>query len=406
MISDATPIFSRRLVVHALPRPRPALHRARLQPRRRRDAGRAQPAHAKQESRDEPAIKRSNVPQQKGQTMRSKLRWMLALGAIVALALTVSACGDDDDGDSSSEQQLGERDSEFPPPTAAPDGAQEGGDADRARGRRRRLHRPRRRLLPVHLHGHLGDAAPAASRARPPTSRSRRPTLATEGRRRSPRTARRSRTRSATTSSSRRRSTARRPRRRQVRDRARRCCPASPNGYVADLPRRRRRASPRRVKEAQDDPTDGAPDISGITAPDDTTLEIKLTDTSSLGVIGALSLPISSPVPRGVREGVRRREPVDLRRAPGRDRSVHDRERRRGRARPATRRARRSTWSATRTGRPRTTDFRPAYLDEITIQEGFTDTDSAAKKILTGELTGQRRLLARRRRRSSRRRRG
>ena len=34
------------LVVHVFPRSRPPLHRARLQPRRRRDAGRAQPAHA------------------------------------------------------------------------------------------------------------------------------------------------------------------------------------------------------------------------------------------------------------------------------------------------------------------------------------------------------------------------
>ena len=39
------PDLQRRLVVHALPGPRPALHRARLQPRGRRDAGRAQPAH-------------------------------------------------------------------------------------------------------------------------------------------------------------------------------------------------------------------------------------------------------------------------------------------------------------------------------------------------------------------------
>ena len=31
------------------------------------------------------------------------------------------------------------------------------------------------------------------------------------------------------------------------------------------------------------------------------------------------------------------------------------------------------------------TDFRPAYLDSIDIQEGFTDTDSAAKKILAGD---------------------
>ncbi len=51
------------------------------------------------------------------------------------------------------------------------------------------------------------------------------------------------------------------------------------------------------VKQAQDNPTGGAPDISGITTPDDQTLEIKLTNTSSLGVIGALTLPVSAPVP-------------------------------------------------------------------------------------------------------------
>ena len=51
------------------------------------------------------------------------------------------------------------------------------------------------------------------------------------------------------------------------------------------------------VKEAQDNPTGGAPDISGITAPDDTTLEIKLTNTTAAGVTGALTLPVSSPVP-------------------------------------------------------------------------------------------------------------
>ena len=30
------------------------------------------------------------------------------------------------------------------------------------------------------------------------------------------------------------------------------------------------------------------------------------------------------------------------------------------------------------------TDYRPAYLDKIDIQEGFSDTVSAGKKILTG----------------------
>ena len=131
------------------------------------------------------------------------------------------------------------------------------------------------------------------------------------------------------------------------------------------------------VKEAQDNPTGGAPDISGITAPDDTTLVIKLTDTTSLGVIGALTLPVSAPGAGGVREAVRRGEPVDLRRAPGLDRPVHDRDELR-------RRTRRSTWCATRTGTASDADFRPAYLDEITFQEGFADTVSAGKKILSG----------------------
>ena len=31
------------------------------------------------------------------------------------------------------------------------------------------------------------------------------------------------------------------------------------------------------------------------------------------------------------------------------------------------------------------TDYRPAYLDEIDIKEGFTDTASASRKILSGE---------------------
>src|SRR5215204_2214624 len=71
-------------------------------------------------------MKTSSSPkptQQKGKTMRSKLRWLFALVAVVAMALTVSACGDDDsdDGDTSAETE------QFAAPTAAPEGAKEGG---------------------------------------------------------------------------------------------------------------------------------------------------------------------------------------------------------------------------------------------------------------------------------------
>ncbi len=39
--------------------------------------------------------------------MQTKLRWLLALGAIVALALTASACGGDDDDSSGDELRGG-----------------------------------------------------------------------------------------------------------------------------------------------------------------------------------------------------------------------------------------------------------------------------------------------------------
>src|SRR5918996_1403452 len=63
-------------------------------------------------------------------TMRSKLRWLFALVAVAILAATVSACGDDDDDDggeapAASETGIPE---EFTAPTAAPDDAQEGGE--------------------------------------------------------------------------------------------------------------------------------------------------------------------------------------------------------------------------------------------------------------------------------------
>ena len=56
--------------------------------------------------------------------MRSKLLWVLAAGVLVALPFAVSACGGGSDETSSSSTAGGE----FAPPTAAPDGAQQGGD--------------------------------------------------------------------------------------------------------------------------------------------------------------------------------------------------------------------------------------------------------------------------------------
>ena len=152
------------------------------------------------------------------------------------------------------------------------------------------------------------------------------------------------------------------------------------------------------VKEAQANPTGGAPDISGITTPDDQTLEIKLTNTTSLGVIGALTLPVSSPVPgeyakqfdsqnpstygeHQVATGPYMIENACVSGAKVTDKcdgsltgytpnkEIHL--------------VRNPNWGG-EGGSPPDWDYRPAYLDEVNVQEGFADTVSASKKVLAG----------------------
>jgi peptide/nickel transport system substrate-binding protein len=147
------------------------------------------------------------------------------------------------------------------------------------------------------------------------------------------------------------------------------------------------------LKQAQDDPTGGAPDIKGIATPDDATLEIKLTNTTSVGVIGALSLPVGGPVPEEYAKEFDAENPSiygDHQVASGPymiendcveggdvtddctgdltgytpNKEIHL--------------VRNPNW------KPSEGDFRPAYLDEIEIREGFADTVSAAKKVLDG----------------------
>jgi peptide/nickel transport system substrate-binding protein len=136
-------------------------------------------------------------------------------------------------------------------------------------------------------------------------------------------------------------------------------------------------------KEAADNPTGGAPDIEGVTAVDDRTLEIELDESTALAVIGALSLPLSAPVPEEYAKEFDAENPSTYGDqvafsgpymvendpetgeltgyTPGKE--IHL--------------VRNPNWDPE-------TDFRPAYLDEITVQEGFTDTTSASRKILSG----------------------
>jgi peptide/nickel transport system substrate-binding protein len=137
------------------------------------------------------------------------------------------------------------------------------------------------------------------------------------------------------------------------------------------------------VKQAQSDPTGGAPDIAGITTPDDTTLVIDLTDTTSIGVEGALSLPVSAPVPREYAAKYDAESPStygehQVATGPYMIENNSAGELTGYTPNKEIHLVRNPNWE------PSDGDYRPAYLDEITIQEGFADTVSGGKKILAG----------------------
>jgi peptide/nickel transport system substrate-binding protein len=137
-----------------------------------------------------------------------------------------------------------------------------------------------------------------------------------------------------------------------------------------------------------------AVDIPGVTCSGDT-LTIKLTNSSSAGVLGALSLPLGSPVPRDYAAKYDAENPStygthQLATGPYmiQNDCVDDSGQPTGgscsgettgyTSGKEIQLVRNPSWDAD-------TDWRPAYLDSIDVQEGFTDTDSASKKILGGD---------------------
>jgi peptide/nickel transport system substrate-binding protein len=310
--------------------------------------------------------------------MRTKLRWLLALGAIVALALTVSACGGDS-GDSSSSSSS-TANGQFAPPTEAPSDAQQGGSLTAISASDVDYIDPGAAyyqftyMVTSATQSNLEAYAPADVKEATPLLATDHPTVSDDGK-----------TITYTLRDDVMYSPAPpdgdqswKPRAATAADVKyaieRSLLPGVPNGYVqtylAGV-----EGIDKAVKEAQDNATGGAPDISGITAPDDTTLVIKLTNTTSLGVIGALTLPVSAPVPEEYAKQYDTQNPStygenQLSTGPYMidnytpNKEIHL--------------VRNPNWKAS------DADFRPAYLDEITFQEGFADTVSAGKKILAG----------------------
>src|SRR5215218_5655868 len=129
-------------------------------------------------------------------------------------------------------------------------------------------------------------------------------------------------------------------------------------------------------------PTKGVQDISGITTPDDQTLVIKLKRPVAVTVAAALVMPITVPVPEEYAKKYDAKSPSEYDqyvaftgpymvkndaqgKVTGRD--------------PGKRieMVRNPNWN-------KDTDYRPAYLDSITIEEGNDDLTVASRRTLQG----------------------
>jgi peptide/nickel transport system substrate-binding protein len=150
--------------------------------------------------------------------------------------------------------------------------------------------------------------------------------------------------------------------------------PGVPNGYLtlyfADL--KGLAAAQAAVKKK---PT-VAPNISGITTPDPSTIVFNLSKPSSIGVIDALSLPLSSPVPQAYAAPFDAKTPSSTYGEHQVDAGPYYI----SNYKPGTviTLSRNPNWKSG-------TDFRPGYVDKIIVQEGFSDENSAVRKILTGQ---------------------
>jgi peptide/nickel transport system substrate-binding protein len=134
-------------------------------------------------------------------------------------------------------------------------------------------------------------------------------------------------------------------------------------------------------KEATQNQTK-APDIAGVQCTDDQTLVLKLDRPTAAVAVQALSLPISAPVPEEYAKKFDAEQPstyADNVVATGPYMIENDSSGALTGYQPnkSISIVRNPNWDGD-------TDWRPAYLDSIEIQEGFTDPTSASTKILKG----------------------
>lgn len=136
------------------------------------------------------------------------------------------------------------------------------------------------------------------------------------------------------------------------------------------------------IAAVEETPTE-APEISGVTAPDDRTLVLKFGEPVALTAVQVLSLPLGAPVPEDYAAEHDAESPSAYGRyvvATGPYMVANNSEGRVTGHVPgeSIELVRNPNWDAE-------SDFRPAYLDSITVQEGFTNTPAASQRILNGE---------------------
>jgi peptide/nickel transport system substrate-binding protein len=149
--------------------------------------------------------------------------------------------------------------------------------------------------------------------------------------------------------------------------------PGVPNGYTtlyfADLV-----GLAQAQAAVKKDPTK-APNLSGITTPDSSTIVFRLSKPSSIGVIDALSLPVSAPVPQAYAAKYDAKTPSSTYGQHQLDVGPYY---------IASYQAGKQITLLRNPNYTAGSDFRAAYLNKIVVQEGFSDENSAVRKILTG----------------------
>jgi peptide/nickel transport system substrate-binding protein len=129
-------------------------------------------------------------------------------------------------------------------------------------------------------------------------------------------------------------------------------------------------------------PTKGVKPISGITTPDDQTIVFKLKEPQAVGVASALVMPISAPVPEEYASKFDAKSPSTYNThvvATGPYMVKND-----AQGNTVGYQAGKSIDLVRNPNWDKSTDYRPAYLDEIQLTTNESDASIAAQQVLTG----------------------